>query len=68
MINKLTPHFIKHIFVTDIMLILAISAYNFLTIILPLARLRSGQILIFLIVIDIILVAIKLVNNYDFHS
>lgn len=68
MIDQLTPKFVKHIFVTDIMLLLAIILYNLITLIIPLVRLHLGGIIVFLIVIDVILVIIKLINNYDFSS
>lgn len=68
MIDQLTPKFVKHIFVTDVMLLLAIILYNLLTLVMPLVRFHLGEIIVCLIVIDVILVVIKLINNYDFSS
>lgn len=64
--NTITRHFIKHIVVTDIFVILILWLYNLLSLITPLNRIRIGTTIIFLLLIDACLIAIKLVNNFNF--
>lgn len=65
---KITAHFIKHICVTDVFVILALIIYNLLSLFIPINRIRIGTSVAFLLIIDACLVGIKLVNNFNFGS
>lgn len=51
---------IKHILVTDVMLILALVAYDLLSLVIPVVRVRFWFGLLILIGIDLVLI----LNNY----
>lgn len=64
--EKLTPRFTKHILVTDLFMLVLLIIYNFFSLVIPIVRFRFVEIITFLLVIDACLVAIKLVNNFNF--
>lgn len=64
--GHLTPKFAKHILVTDLFLLLALGLYNLLSLMVPLTRIRIGGVFIVLLIVDICLVGIKLVSDFDF--
>ncbi|OUN42972.1 hypothetical protein B5G22_10150 [Limosilactobacillus reuteri] len=64
--EKLTPRFTKHILVTDLFMLVLLIIYNFFSLVIPIVRFRFVEIIAFLLVIDACLVAIKLVNNFNF--
>lgn len=64
--EKLTPRFTKHILVTDLFILVLLIIYNFFSLVIPIVRFRFVEIIAFLLVIDACLVAIKLVNNFNF--
>ena len=64
--EKLTQRFTKHILVTDLFMLVLLIIYNFFSLVIPIVRFRFVEIIAFLLVIDACLVAIKLVNNFNF--
>lgn len=64
--GHLTPKFAKHILVTDLFLLLALGLYNLLSLMVPLTRIRIGGVFTVLLIVDICLVGIKLVSDFDF--
>lgn len=66
--SKITAHFIKHICITDVFVILALIIYNIFSLFVPINRIRIGTSIVFLLIIDACLVGIKLVNNFNFGS
>ena len=64
--EKLTPRFTKHILVTDLCMLVLLIIYNLFSLVIPIVRFRFVEIIAFLLVIDACLVAIKLVNNFNF--
>lgn len=66
--HRLTRKFLKHVAVTDLFIFLALFCYNVLSWLLPVAQVRLGEIILILLVVDLCLVSIKLINNYDFGT
>ncbi|WP_102279767.1 hypothetical protein [[Lactobacillus] timonensis] len=66
--GQITPHFVKHIVVTDIILLLALLGYNLLSWLIPVNRIRLGAGILMFVIIDTCLVIIKLVNNFNFGA
>ncbi|WP_283576837.1 hypothetical protein [Limosilactobacillus oris] len=66
--HRLTRKFIKHVAVTDLFVFIALFCYDILSWLIPVVRIRLGGIILILLIIDLCLVSIKLINNYDFGT
>lgn len=65
---RLTRKLIKHVAVTDRFVFLALFCYDILTWLIPVVRVRFWGIILILLIVDLGLISIKLINNYDFGS
>lgn len=52
--------FFNHLLGSDLILIIVMIAYNLVTFFVPLVKLRLGNFLLFLVIINVILIALKL--------
>lgn len=58
----LNNRFFNHLLGNDLILIMVMIAYNVLTFFIPLAKLEIGSFLLLLVIINIILIALKVVT------
>lgn len=65
---SLTRHFAKHLLVTDLFVWIGLLSYNLVSLAIPVCRVSGGEMIILIGIIDLCLVGIKLVNNFDFRS
>lgn len=66
--TKLSRKFIKHMGVTDVILCLFLFLYDLLSLVIPIAHIKLGGIIMILLLVDLCLVIIKLINNFDFST
>ncbi|WP_270630514.1 hypothetical protein, partial [Limosilactobacillus oris] len=52
--------------VTDLFVFLALFCYDILAWLIPVVRVRFWGIILILLIVDLCLISIKLINNYDF--
>lgn len=58
--KQLTPHFVKYVVVTDLLVLVGMIVYNGLSLFIPIVRIRIDGIIVIMLMIDAYLVGMKL--------